>query len=59
MYLRKEFSIMLNRLYKMGIAFNQGSIDRLTRMILEEDDYSPYRISIQNELAQLFITGVI
>ena len=28
-------------------------------MILEEDDYAPYRISIQNELSQLFITGVM
>ncbi len=57
--LRKEFSIMLNRLYKVGVAFNSDSISRLTRMILEEDDYAPYKISIQNELAQLFITGVM
>ncbi len=57
--LRKEFSIMLNRLYKVGIDFNSHSIERLSRMILEEDDYTPYRISIQNELSQLFVTGVI
>ena len=56
---RKEFSIMLNRLYKVGIDFNTYSIERLTRMILEEDDYKPYKISIQNELCQLFVTGVI
>lgn len=56
---RKEFSIMLNRLYKVGIDFNTHSIERLTRMILEEDDYKPYKISIQNELCQLFVTGVI
>ncbi len=57
--LRKEFSIMLNRLYKVGIDFNSYSIERLTRMILEEDDYQPYRIAIQNELSQLFVTGVM
>ena len=57
--MRKEFSIMLNRLYKVGIDFNSHSIERLTRMILEEDDYKPYRISIQNELCQLFVTGVM
>ena len=57
--LRKEFSIMLNRLYKVGIDFNSHSIERLSRMILEEEDYKPYRISIQNELSQLFITGVM
>ncbi len=56
---RKEFSIMLNRLYKVGVEFNADAISRLTRMILEEDDYRPYRTSIQNELAQLFVTGVI
>ena len=57
--LRKEFSIMLNRLYKVGIDFNANSIERLTKMILEEDDYLPYKYSIQNELAQLFVTGVM
>ena len=56
---RKEFSIMLNRLYKVGIDFNSHSIERLSRMILEEEDYTPYRISIQNELSQLFVTGVM
>ena len=50
---------MLNRLYKVGIDFNTHSIERLTRMILEEDDYSPYKFSIQNELSQLFVTGVV
>ncbi len=50
---------MLNRLYKVGIDFNSHSIERLTKMILEEDDYEPYKYSIQNELAQLFITGVV
>lgn len=57
--LQKEFSIMLNRLYKMGVAFNSNSIERLTKMILEVEDYKPYRMSIQNELSQLFITGVM
>ena len=57
--LKKEFSIMLNRLYKVGIDFNTHSIERLTRMILEEEDYSPYKFSIQNELSQLFVTGVM
>ncbi len=57
--MRKEFSIMLNRLYKVGIDFNPHSIERLTKMILEEDDYEPYKYSIQNELAQLFVTGVV
>ena len=56
---RKEFSIMLNRLYKVGIDCNTDAIDRLTRMILEEEDYKPYKISIQNDLAQLFVTGVM
>ena len=50
---------MLNRLYKVGIDCNVGAIERLTRMILEEDDYAPYKISIQNELCQLFVTGVV
>ena len=50
---------MLNRLYKVGIDFNTHSIERLTRMILEEEDYSPYKFSIQNELSQLFVTGVM
>ena len=57
--MRKEFSIMLNRLYKVGIDFNAHSIERLTRMILEEEDYTPYKFSIQNELSQLFVTGVM
>ena len=43
--LRKEFSIMLNRLYKVGIDFNSHSIERLSRMILEEDDYTCLWIS--------------
>lgn len=55
---RKEFSIMVNRLYKVGIDCNRGAIDRLTAMILESDSYKPYRTSIQNELAMLFVTGV-
>ena len=57
--MRKEFSIMLNRLYKVGIDFNSYSIEHLTRMILEEDDYKPYKFAIQNELSQLFVTGVM
>lgn len=55
---RKEFSIMLNRLYKVGVDCNIGSIDSLIAMILESEDYKPYKASIQNELAQVFITGV-
>lgn len=57
--MKKEFSIMLNRLYKVGIDCNKSSIDRLTSYILESEDYKPYRNSIQNELAMLFVTGVM
>lgn len=57
--LRKEFSIMLNRLYKVGVDFNADAIERLSKMILEEESYEPYKYSIQNELAQLFVTGVV
>ena len=57
--LRKEFSIMLNRLYKVGVDYNKISIENLTNMILEQDSYKTNKIAIQNELSHLFITGVL
>ena len=57
--LRKEFSIMLNRLYKVGVDYNKISIENLTNMILEQDSYKTNKIAIQNELAHVFITGVL
>lgn len=56
---KKEFSIMLNRLYKVGVDFNGDAITRLISMILEAEDYKPFRGAIQNELSMLFVTGVM
>lgn len=57
--LKKEFSIMLNRLYKVGVDYNRISIENLIGMILEQDDYKNNKMAIQNELSHLFITGVM
>lgn len=57
--IRKEFSIMLNRLYKVGVDCNANAIAQLEKMILESDDYRPYKASVQNELAHIFVTGVM
>ncbi len=56
---KKEFSIMVNRLYKVGIDYNVDAVRRLTELILEEESYKPFKIAIQNELAMLFVTGVL
>lgn len=52
--IRKEFSILLNRLYKVGVECNLEAIDALMHIILEKDDFSRDYIEIQNELARLF-----
>lgn len=54
--IRKEFSILLNRLYKVGVECNIGAIDRLMKIILEKDDLEADKFTIQQELSQLFVT---
>ena len=53
---RKEFSILLNRLYKVGVACNLSAVDTLMKIILEKDDLEADKATIQNELARLFVT---
>lgn len=58
--MKKEFSILINRLYKVGIECNIDAINVLMNIILEKDSYSPNdRITIQNELSRLFISAPI
>lgn len=54
--IRKEFSILLNRLYKVGVECNLKAIDALMHLILEQDDFSDSYFAIQQELARLFTT---
>lgn len=55
--IRKEFSILLNRLYKVGIDCNIAAIDRLMKIILEKDDFEADKFTIQEELSRLFVTA--
>lgn len=55
--IRKEFSILLNRLYKVGIDCNITAIDRLMKIILEKDDFEADKYTIQEELSRLFVTA--
>lgn len=56
--IKKEFSILINRLYKVGIDCNIDAINVLMNIILEKDSYSPSdKITIQNELSRLFISA--
>lgn len=54
--IRKEFSILLNRLYKVGVDCNIAAIDRLMKIILEKESFEADKFTIQQELAQLFVT---
>lgn len=54
--IRKEFSILLNRLYKVGVDCNIEAINVLMKIILEKDDFEADKFTIQNELARLFVT---
>ncbi len=54
--IQKEFSILLNRLYKVGVQCNIEAIDALMHIILEKEDFSGDYIEIQNQLARLFTT---
>ena len=54
--IRKEFSILLNRLYKDGVDCNIEAINVLMKIILEKDDFEADKFTIQNELARLFVT---
>ena len=51
--IRKEFSILLNRLYKVGIDCNITAIDRLMKIILEKDDFEADKFTIQDSPACL------
>lgn len=58
--IKKEFSILINRLYKVGIDCNIDAINILMNIILEKDSYdSSDRFTIQNELSRLFISAQI
>lgn len=58
--MKKEFSILINRLYKVGIDCNIDAINVLMNIILEKDSYnSSDRFTIQNELSRLFISNQI
>ena len=52
--IRKEFSILLNRLYKVGVECNVKAIDVLMHIILEKEDFSQDYLEIQKELSELF-----
>lgn len=53
---KKEFSILLNRLYKVGVDCNMNSINTLMEIILEKDDYEEDKFLIEAELSRLFVT---
>ena len=48
---KKEFSILLNRLYKVGIECNVDATDRLISIILEKDSFEEDKNIILNETA--------
>lgn len=54
--IRKEFSILLNRLYKVGVDCNLSAVDTLMKIILEKDDLEADKGTIQTELSRLFVT---
>ena len=56
---KKEFSILLNRLYKVGIECNVDATDRLISIILEKDSFEEDKNIILNELSRLFTTTVV
>lgn len=57
--IKKEFSILLNRLYKVGIECNIEAIDNLMKIILEKEDFENDKFTIQNELSRLFVTAEV
>lgn len=57
--IKKEFSILLNRLYKVGIDCNIEAINNLMNIILEKDDFENDKFTIQNELSRLFTTNIV
>ncbi len=57
--IKKEFSILLNRLYKVGVECNIEATDTLMNIILEKDSFEDDKLTIQNELARLFITNSV
>lgn len=59
-FIKKEFSILINRLYKVGIDCNIDAINILMNIILEKSDYDEQdRFTIQNELSRLFVTAAV
>lgn len=57
--IKKEFSILLNRLYKVGVECNIEATNTLMNIILEKDSFEEDKFTIQNELARLFITSPV
>lgn len=57
--IKKEFSILLNRLYKVGVECNIDATNKLMNIILEKDSFDNDKIVIQNELARLFVTNTV
>lgn len=57
--IKKEFSILLNRLYKVGVECNIEATNTLMNIILEKDSFEEDKLTIQNELARLFITNPV
>jgi len=58
--IKKEFSILVNRLYKVGIECNIDAINKLMSIILEKDSYSDSdRLIIGSELAKIFTTEAV
>lgn len=55
--IKKEFSILINRLYKVGVECNIEATNTLMNIILEKDNFEEDKFVIQNELARLFITN--
>ena len=56
--IKKEFSIVLNRLYKVGVDCNIDAINTLMNIILEKDEYSDYDLyTVRDELSKVFITA--
>ena len=56
--IKKEFSILLNRLYRVGVDCNIDAINTLMNIILEKDEYSDYDLyTVRDELSKVFITA--
>ena len=58
-FIKKEFSILLNRLYKVGVECNIEATDRLISIILEKDSFEDDKNTILNELSRLFTTTTV